>query len=136
MRDKLRAHLFALAIASLKIGCHVELYLQSLCHACFTALQGTHGNPWSNQVHFNSDSFPIGVDNHVSYCYVNSLHLLDNLILSNEGSVDGITDGLPIMGKGTFNFTIGDDNCRWHDIRIPKSLYVPRMKKCLLSPQH
>jgi hypothetical protein len=90
----------------------------------------------SNQVHFNSDSFPIGVDNHALYCYVNSPHLLDNLVLFNEGSVDGITDGLPIKGKGTFKFTIGDDNGRWHTICILKYLYVHGMKKCLLSPQH
>jgi hypothetical protein len=61
---------------------------------------------------------------------------LDNLVLSKEGSVDGITDGLPIKGKGTFKFTIGDDNGRWHNIGIPESLYVLGMKKCLLSPQH
>jgi hypothetical protein len=139
MREKLRAHLFALIIASLKAGCCVEASLQNLCHphhARFTALQGTHGNPWSNQVRFDSESFPIGVDNHALYCYVNSRYLLDYLVLSDEGSVDGITDGLPIKGKGTFKFTIGDDNGRRHNTRIPKSLYVPGMKKCLLSPQH
>jgi hypothetical protein len=70
------------------------------------------------------------------YCYVNSPHLLDDLVLSNKGSVNGITDGLPIKRKGTFKFTIGDDNGRRHNICIPKSLYVPGIKKCLLSPQH
>ncbi len=76
------------------------------------------------------------MDKHALYCYVNSPHLLDNLVLSNEGSVDGITDGLPIKGKVTFKFTIGDDNGRRHNICIPEFLYVPGMKKCLLSPQH
>jgi hypothetical protein len=76
------------------------------------------------------------VDNHASYCYINSPHLLDDLVLSNKGSVDRITDGLPVKGKGTFEFTIGDDNCKRHNIRIPESLYIPGMKKCLLSPQH
>ncbi len=76
------------------------------------------------------------MDNHASYCYVNSPHLLVDLVLSNKGSVDGITDGLPIKGKGTFKFTIGDDNGRQHNTCIPKSLYVPGMKKCILSPQH
>jgi hypothetical protein len=139
LRDKLRAHLFALTIASLKAGCHVESSLGNLRHphhAQFTALQGTHGNPWSNQFWFDSDSFPIGVDNHALYCYIKSPNLLDDLVLSNKGSVDGITDGLPIKGKGTFKFTIGDDNGRQHNILIPESLYVPGMKKCLLSPQH
>jgi hypothetical protein len=130
MRDKLRAHLFALTIASLKAGCRVEsslLNLSRLHHARFTALQGTYGNPWRNQVCFNSDSFPIRDDNHALYCYLNSPHLLDNLILSNKGSVDGITDGLPIKEKGTFNFTIRDNNGRRHNIYIPKSLYIPCM---------
>jgi hypothetical protein len=70
-RQTLRADFFALAIALLKIECPDELSLQSLWHphhAWFTALQGTHGIPWSNQVRFDSDSFPIGVDNHASYC--------------------------------------------------------------------
>jgi hypothetical protein len=49
--------------------------------------------------------------------------------------VDGITDGLPVKGKGTFKFTIRDNNGRWHNIHISKSLYVPGMKKCLLSPK-
>jgi hypothetical protein len=61
---------------------------------------------------------------------------LDDLILSGKGSVDGITDGLPIKRKGTFKFTIGDDNGRQHNIHISQSLYVPGMKKCLLSLQH
>ncbi len=103
MRDKLRARLFALTIASFKAGYCVESSLQKLCHphhAQFTALQGTHGNLWSNQVHFDSDSFPINVDSHASYCYVNSPHLLDNLVLSNKGSVDGITGGYQARERG------------------------------------
>ncbi len=59
-----------------------------------------------------------------------------DLVFSNKDSVDGITDGLPIKGKGTFKFTIRDNNGRRHNIRIPESLYIPGMKKCLLSPQH
>ncbi len=36
----------------------------------------------------------------MSYCMVNSPHLLDDLILFNKGNVDGINDGLEILGKG------------------------------------
>ncbi len=42
MREKLRAHLFALTIASLKAGCQAESSfrnLRHLYHACFTALK-------------------------------------------------------------------------------------------------
>ncbi len=138
-RQKLRVHLFALTIASPKVGCCVK---SSLCglrhpnHAHFTALQGTHGKPRRNQVHFDSDSFPIGVDNHTSYCMVNYPHLLENLVLSKEGTVDGINEWFKIQGKGTFKFTIMDNNGRPHNIPIPNSLYLPGLKNCLLSPQH
>ncbi len=50
--------------------------------------------------------------------------------------MDGITDGRPIKGRGTFKFTIRNDNGRRHNIHIPESLYIPGMKKCVLSPQH
>jgi hypothetical protein len=139
MRQKLMAHLFPLRIASLKVGCCVEFSLQGLRHphhAWFNSLQGTHGNPWSNQVHSDSDSFQIGVNNHASYCIVNSPHLLDDLVLPNKGTVYGINEGLEIWGKGTFRFTIEDDTGRLHNICFPNSLYIPKLKKWLPSPQH
>jgi hypothetical protein len=37
-------------------------------------------------------------------------HLFKDLRLSDEGEVEGINDGLKIMGKGTFKFKIEDDN--------------------------
>jgi hypothetical protein len=67
---------------------------------------------------------------------VNSPHLLENLILSDNGTVDGINEGLDIWGKVTFKFTITNDNGRPHNIHIPNSLHLPGLKKCLLSPQH
>jgi hypothetical protein len=67
---------------------------------------------------------------------VNTPHLLDDLVLSKEGMEDGINEGLDIWGKETFKVTIRDDNGRPHNIRIPNSLYLPGLKKCLLSPQH
>ncbi len=66
----------------------------------------------------------------------NSPHHFDDLILSDVGKVDGINEGLAILGKGTFKFNISDDDGRIHRIRIPNSLYLPKLKGCLLSPQH
>jgi hypothetical protein len=57
----------------------------------------------------------------------NSLHLFDDLILSNVGKVDRINDGLAILGKGTFKFCITDDDGRVHHIRIPNYLYLPKL---------
>ncbi len=69
---------------------------------------------------------------------VNSEHLLEDLKLTphNKRCVKGINEGLTIAGEGTFQFTITDDNCRHHTIRILNSLYLPGLKSCLLSPQH
>jgi hypothetical protein len=138
-RHWLRAHLFALMIASLKIGCQVELSLRHLHQShlfCFHALACIKGDSISSQVHFDSDSFPIRVDNHASYCMANSPHLFNDLILLDVGKVDGINDGLAILGKGTFKFSISNNDGRVHCIRIPNSLYLPKLHGCLLSLQH
>ena len=131
----LRAQLFALAMTSLKVGCHVESSFRYPRQSLF-AFAGIKGDLTSGQVHFDSDSFPIRIDNHASYCMANSPHLFDDLILSDVGRVDGINDGLAILGKGTFKFSITDDDGRVHHIRIPNSLYLPKLQGCLLSPQH
>jgi hypothetical protein len=67
----------------------------------------------------------------------NKAHLFEDLRLNKEkGQVDGISNGLEITGKGTFKFNIKDDEGRQHTINIKNSLYVPDMRRCLLSPQH
>jgi hypothetical protein len=64
-------------------------------------------------------------------------HLFKNLHLNkNNGQVDGITSGLDIAGQGTFKFNITDDNGKAHTMKIPNSLYVPNLKRCLLLPHH
>ncbi len=37
---------------------------------------------------------------------------------------------------GTFKFKIKDNNGMIYKIKIPNSLYVPELKRCLLPPQH
>ncbi len=67
----------------------------------------------------------------------NSPHLFEDLRLDNDkGQVDGINSGLDIAGQGTFKFNITDDDGKLHAIKIPNSLYIPNLKRCLLSPQH
>ncbi len=130
------AHLFALAIAYFRVGCHVESHLRCIFGAPLrlTSFMSSTGNP--DQVRFDFDSFLVRVDNHASYCMANSPHLFDSLVLSEVGKVDGINGGLEIAGKGTFKFKLTDDDGRTHIIRIPNSLYLPKLKICLLSPQH
>jgi hypothetical protein len=68
---------------------------------------------------------------------VNNIHLFEDLRLNkNNGQVDRIADGLAITGKGTFKFDITNNDGKKDTIRIKNSLYVPKMRRCLLLPQH
>jgi hypothetical protein len=67
---------------------------------------------------------------------VNAPNLFKDLKLGEVGEVEGIISGLDIKGTGTFKFKIKDDNGMTHKINIPISLYIPELKRCLLSPQH
>jgi len=67
----------------------------------------------------------------------NAPHLFeDHHLIDNAGEVNGIGKGLAIKGKGTFKFSLEDDNSKIHTIKIPNSLYLPGLKQCILSPQH
>jgi hypothetical protein len=87
-------------------------------------------------VQFDSDSYPIGVDCHASCCMANSPHLFEDLKLTKMGEVESIKQGLDIRGVGTFKFKIDNDNGKTHKIKVPNTLYVPDLRRCLLSPQH
>ncbi len=67
---------------------------------------------------------------------VNAPYLFKDLKLRDVGEVEGIKSGLDIKGMGTFKFKIKEDNGMLHEIKIPNSLYVPELRRCLLSPQH
>ncbi len=139
----LRTCLLPAAFAAFRVGCHVELFVR-----CFTVPPIRDPTCLAHQskatlqlapppVHFDLDSYPIGVDNHASRCMANAPHLFEDLHLNkDEGQVDGINSGLDIAGWEKFKFSITDNDGKSHAIKIPNSLYVPKLKRCLLSPQH
>jgi len=111
---KLPSYLMPAFFAAFKVGCCVKdklrRFLRPLQRAPrFLALQGAFlGDP---AVRFDSDSFSIGIDNHASQCTANAPHLFEDLhLIDNAGEVNGIGEGLAIKGKGTFKFSIEDDN--------------------------
>jgi hypothetical protein len=81
--SKLLPYLLLAAIAYFWVGCCVE----SFCHPlicpspatpCFLGLMEASEDLTSmgnNQVRFDLDSYPVGIDNHASRCMVNSPHL-------------------------------------------------------------
>ena len=141
--NRMQAYLFPLAMASFKVGCRVESLACWLCRRShvpplhLTALQGLNGPSKPPSLLFASDLFPLGLDNHASRCMANAPHLFEELRLTPESrKVDGIGEGLDIAGTGTLVLRIQDDNGKVHTIKIPKSLYLPGLRQCLLLPQH
>ncbi len=139
----LQTYLVPTAITLFKVGCRVEGFLRRF--SCTTprplpairpiTLHAT--NDKSGPIRFDLDSFAVGVDNRASYCMINSPHLFENsTLMGNTRQVDGISTGLAIEGEGTFKFSITDNNGQQHTIHFPNSLYVPKLEKCLLLPQH
>ncbi len=67
----------------------------------------------------------------------NDTHLFKDLRLTkSNGQVDGIADGLAIKSKGTFKFDHTNNAGKKHTIRIKNTFYIPKMRRCLLLPQH
>jgi hypothetical protein len=145
-KAKLRTYLVPIAVSTFKVGCCVEGQLRELLAShclrelpsftqpTFTTLSSVADH--TRTARFDSNSYPIGIDTHALRCMVNASHLFEDLKLGNVGKVEGIKSGLDIKGMGTFKFKIKDNNGTMHEIKIPNSLYVPELKRCLLSPQH
>ena len=142
LKNKLRTYLYPFGMASFLVGCHVEFFIHQLgCLGrppdCFTTLASKAGPPYNPYLSFDSDSFRIGIDNHVSFCMADSPHLFEDLRLINKGKqVDGIGAGLENEGTGTFVMRISNDDGKTREIKIPNSLYLPKLRQCLLLPQH
>ncbi len=134
----MQTYLFPALFTAFKVGCHVEAFLRHFSgplrsHLAFLSKQ----TPTTSLVRFDSNSFLIGVDSHASRCMVNDTHVFEDLRLNeNNGQVDGIANELAIKGEGTFKFDITNDNGKRHTIKIKNSFYVPKMRRCRLSPQH
>jgi hypothetical protein len=139
----LRAYLLPAAFAAFKVGYCIESFIRHfsgppirdptcLAHQSKATLQLA-----PLPVRFDLDSYPIRVDNYASRCMANAPHLFEDLHLNEDkGQVDGINSGLDIVGQGTFKFSITDNDGKLHVIKIPNSLYVPKLRKCLLLPQY
>jgi hypothetical protein len=146
-KNKWKTYLFSFLWTTFQVGCCVKVayrYAIKWLHALpwprqavRIALQANGRSACSNNVRFDSDLFPVGVDNHASRCMGNDKRLFNNLILARTlQRVGGISKGLPIQGKGKLVININDNNDKPHRIKIPNSLYLPGLKMCLLLPQH
>ena len=92
------------------------------------------------QIKFDTDSYPIGVDTFSSRCVTNNIDHFETCapsISKNRRKIK-VADGgrMDIKGTGTVTWKLEDDDGVVHKIRIKNTLYVPNLDHCLLSPQH
>jgi hypothetical protein len=133
-----------MALIAFKVSCRVK---NSVCHlkAALTikqlpklvAFAAATRLPYQvPRMHFDTNSFVIGVDTFASITLGNHPDQFEDLKMHNNTEVEGIKGGLDIKGTGTFKFHIKDDEGGVHLIKVPNSKYVPDLKLCLLSPHH
>jgi hypothetical protein len=147
-KSRLQTYLIPVAVSIFKVGCCVEQHLGELLATHHLRVLPSMSQPTSfialssvvdhtRVVCFNS-AYPIKIDTHASRCMGNAPYLLEDLKVKvgEVGEVEGIKSGLDIKGVGTLKFKIKDNNGMMHKIKIPNSLYIPELKRCLLSPQH
>ncbi len=87
------------------------------------------------RIHFDTNSFVIGVNTFASVMLGNHPNQFENLKMPSEKDnteVEGIKGGLAIKGTGTFKFHIKDDKGGVHLIKLPDSKYIPDLKVCLM----
>ena len=106
--------------------------------ATVTAWNADHAPPPTTKLAFDTDSITIGVDTHVSATMSGRKDLFEDLTLADFLDICHGFGGasLCVGGIGTFTFQMQDDEGATHTIRVPNSLYIPRMENNLLCPQH
>jgi hypothetical protein len=120
-KPKAKTYIWALAWIVFKVDCCIE-YAIRLClkqwhrlprlmkhQSIRLAIQADKGRS-DPHVRFDSNSIPVGVDNHASRCLTQDKCLFKNLTPFFSGCVGGIEGGLQIKGQGTLVLDINDDN--------------------------
>lgn len=117
---------------------HKHNPFRALAFAAIASLPATQGHGhYRNQMIFDTDSGPIGVDNRCTGCISHRIDDFEGPLADSDRAIKGFG------GTRTMNVKVGtivwkwlDDNGKLHKFKIPKSYYVPAGNIRLLSPQH
>ena len=85
---------------------------------------------------FDSDSYPIMIDNCASSSITNSLTDFVSPPKPSNKSIRGISGNTTALQVGTVKWRIEDDQGRSHTLELPNTYYAPSAPCRLLSPQH
>jgi hypothetical protein len=87
-------------------------------------------------VPFDSDSFPIMIDNCCSKCITNCFADFIGTPSKVKAQINGIGGPILITHKRTVHLKFEDDAGRIHAFVIPGTLYAPKAPCQMFSPQH
>ena len=85
---------------------------------------------------FDTDSYPIRIDNHSSYCVTNNRNDFIGDLIPFRASIKGIVGSVKVKYRGTVKWSWQDDNGQVTTHYIPDTLYMPTSPDRILSPQH
>jgi hypothetical protein len=85
---------------------------------------------------YDTDSVPIGIDNHASYCLTNSEQDFVGPTKTVHVQIKGITQGLKTAKVGTVRWKIEDDEGIPRTVDLPGTYLVKDLPLWLLAPQH
>ena len=85
---------------------------------------------------FNTDSYPILIDNCCSACITNDLNDFEDKPVKVNARVKGVGGAINLSHKGTIRWSFQDNEGRSHTFLIKDLFYARNAPCCLLSPQH
>ena len=110
----------------------IPRYLLSKQLSAYTAPQPSH----SRDATFDSDSYPILIDNCCTACITNGVHDFCDLPCKTISSLSGIDKPIGITLQGTLMWNFLDDQDQWHTFQFLNVYYAPNAPHHLFSPQH
>ncbi len=127
------AHLVLLLYNILKYFFQV---LQTKVVSVYNATTKTKRRQSTNYILFDSDSFPIMVDNGASYSISNDLRDFLTPPTKLGPKIQGFAGSSTASWIGTVEWHIQCDSGLVHTITLPNTSYVPQAELWMLSPQH
>jgi hypothetical protein len=103
-----------------RLGRHASKLLLIYCH---TSLAQTRRI--KDFMRFDTDSFPIGVDNCATYCLTDNKHDFVGPLRRSNIRVAGIGGHQDGQWVGTIKWPVVDDDGKYHELLIPNKVLVP-----------
>jgi hypothetical protein len=110
--------------------------LRRITHFGYEATSNQNNENYKENLTFDSDSYPIMVDNRASYSITNDLRDFIERPVQKGIKINGFDGSKPPARTGTVQWKILDDDGKPHTFTLLGTNYVPTAETQMLSPQH